>query len=231
MRRTNQILQVSYLSPFDSSAFCFVGQHYRRAIEIDVTGRPTADNAFKGDGHDDGNHSEPPAWPSCWQSWWSWWSSWCPPSACSAKSSLLSHIQVTWQVAFFTPTFSCHQGILSPRIFYTQGDLVHIPLNNHNDINKASNWTNGVHSHLADWIEDVRGHWYLTQTQLFFILWHSCLCLPLSFICHCICLLYLYYDFHDIFPKLPNIPAHTLRELRGRQQSIQGIEGGGVDLC
>ena len=35
MRRTNQILQVSYLSPFDSSAFCFVGQHYRRAIEID----------------------------------------------------------------------------------------------------------------------------------------------------------------------------------------------------
>ena len=63
-----------------------------------------------------------------------------PSQASSAISRLLS----------LHPTFSCHQGILSPRIFYTQGDLVHIPLNNHNNINKASNWTNGVHSNLAD---------------------------------------------------------------------------------
>ena len=35
-----------------------------------------------------------------------------------------------------------------------------------------------------------------------------CLSLCLSpCICHCICLPYLYYFFHDIFPKLPQEPA------------------------
>ena len=35
-----------------------------------------------------------------------------------------------------------------------------------------------------------------------------CLCLSPG-ICHCISLLYLYCDFHAIFPKLPQKPALT----------------------
>ena len=151
-----------------------------------------------------------------------------PPSqASSAISRLLS----------LHPTFSCHQWFLSPRIFYTQGDLVHIPLNNHNDINKASNWTNGVHSHLADWIEDVRGHWYLTQTQLFFILWHSCFCLslflsfPMYLSLYLSLLSLLWLPWH--FPKVAKYSGTHLTRITRAPTKHPGYRGGrgGVDLC
>ena len=62
-----------------------------------------------------------------------------------------------------------------------------------------------------------------------FILRHSCLCvsLYLSFpcICHCICLFYLYYDFHEIFPKFSMASTHSHKVHCWRRQNAKRVMG------
>ena len=56
-----------------------------------------------------------------------------------------------------------------------------------------------------------------------------CLCFS-PCICHCICLFYLYYDFHDIFPKFSMASTHspnTPRSSHGNASRIGGWRRGG----
>ena len=59
---------------------------------------------------------------------------------------------------------------------------------------------------------------------------YLCVCLFLSpCICHCICLFYLYYDFHDIFPELPQ-GSTAVEQCSQTAIFVTRIEGE-VQLC
>ena len=64
---------------------------------------------------------------------------------------------------------------------------------------------------------------------------YLCLCICLSpCICHCICLFYLYYDFHDIFPELPQGSTAVKQCILHSQTAIffhQDRGGGPIVLC